>query len=632
MPLLSARFICGVLLTFAAVTVAHAQRPERVLMLHSFGPQFGDLYARDLRVQLDKQIAGRLELYESWVVSARFIDPQEDAAFAGYLSTLFADRPPDLIITLGAPAANFVQRHHQPLFSNTPQLLTDVEERRAAESGLTPNATVVAISVDFPAVVRNILRVLPRTNSVAVVIGNSPIEKFWVEEIRKSLEPFKDRVALTFLNELPFKEVLLRASTLPPNSAIFYVLLSPEVEGIPQDEDTALSQLHAVANAPMFSYADAYLGKGIVGGPLISGEEQGRRAISVAARLLSGEPASQIKTAPVGFGLPVFDWRELRRWNIRESDLPPGSTIRFREPTVWERYRWVILAVLAVLALQSALIARLLHERRRRRSAEMEAHQRMAELAHMNRRSTVGELSTAIAHQLTQPLAAILANAETAHLILHSPAPDLNELREIVVDITRDEQRAVEVIRRLRGLLARAPSETLDVDLNEVVREVFEFLTAQAAARRVTLSTSLAPRPLCVTGDRIQLQQVILNLIINAMDAVAGAAGTERKIAARTAYVDPGLAEVTIEDSGPGIPSDTAELIFEPFFTTKDTGMGMGLPIARTIVTNHGGRIWAENRSDGGAVFRFILPLTNARLSGVPLQSRTVAREPAVTG
>jgi len=610
MQSIGARWIAALLLGFAIAIPAHAEPPKRVLLLHSWGPEFGDLYAKDMRVQLGRQLPGRLELYEEWLVSARFADRQEDAAFASYLNTLFAAHPLDLVITLGAPAANFVQRYHQSLFRSTPELLTDVEERRASSPSLTANETVVAISVSFRSLVENILRVQPRTSTLAVVIGNSPIERFWVEQIRNSVEPFRSRLTVTFLNDLPFTEVLKRAATLPAGSAIFYILLSPDVPGMPQDEDTALAQLHAVANAPMFSYTDAYLGKGIVGGPLISGEEQGREAVSVAARLLSGVPASDIRMPPISLGRPEFDWRELKRWNIRESALPLGSRILYREPSTWERYRWLLLSVAAVLVLETALIVTLLHERRRRRQAEISAHRHLLELARMNRRSTVGELSASIAHELAQPLSAILRNTEAAELILRGGSrSDFSELEDIMTDIARDQRRASEVIRRLRSLLAKTPSETHAVDLNEVVEEVFQFLSAQAAAHRVSLTTSLAPRKLIVSGDRIQLQQVVLNLVINSIEALGSAPGGERRITGRTSLVDESAAEVSIEDSGPGIPAEKVAQIFEPFFTTKDAGMGMGLSIARTIVANHRGRIWAANRREGGAVLRFTVPL-----------------------
>jgi len=617
MPSFRARLIGGLVLSLATAIVAQAQPPKRVLMLHSFGPEFGDLYAKDMRVQLSRQLPGRLELYEEWLVSARFAERQEDAAFASYLNTLFADHPIDLVITLGAPAANFVQRYQHSLFPTTPELLTDVEDRRASGASLTPNETAVAISVSFPLLVGNILRVQPGTSTVAVVIGNSPIERYWVGQIGDSLAPFKNRVSLTFLNDLPFTGVLKRVATLPPGSAILYILLSPDVEGIPQDEDTALAALHAVASAPIFSYSDAYLGKGIVGGPLISSDEQGRETVSVAVRLLSGEHASDIRMPPISLGKPEFDWRELKRWNIRESDLPPGSLILFREPSAWERYRWQIVAVTVVLLLEAASIVTLLHERRRRRIAEMNAHQRMAELAHMNRRAAVGELSASIAHELNQPLSAILHNSEAAQAMLHTASPDLPELTDIMTDIERDGRRAAEVIKRLRSLLSKTPSATHEVDLNEVVREVFELVAPQAAAYQVSLSTSLAPQPLVVSGDWVQLQQVILNLVMNGMEAIRNAASGERKITGGTTLVDGASAEVAIEDSGPGIPPDKAQQIFEPFFTTKDTGMGMGLSIARTIIASHGGRIWAANRREGGAVLRFTLPLAKTERGAV---------------
>jgi signal transduction histidine kinase len=329
-----------------------------------------------------------------------------------------------------------------------------------------------------------------------------------------------------------------------------------------------------------------------------------REAMSSAARLLSGEHAS--------------DWRELKRWHIGQSDLPSGSTVLFREPTLWERYRWQILIIAAVLVLEAALIVRRLHDRRRRRRVGIDAHQRMAELAELNRRSTVEELSASIAHELTQPLSAISHNAEAAALILRAQSPDLGELREIVAGITGDQRCAAKVIRRLRNLLGETPCEIKEIDLNEAVGEVFEILSATAAARHISLNTSLAAQALRVVGIRIQLQQVILNLVINGIDSIGGSENGERKIIGRTALLDDASAEVTIEDSGPGIPPDKAEQIFEPFFTSKAGGIGMGLSIARTIVESHRGRLWAENRCGGGAMFRFSLPLATREPHDVP--------------
>jgi signal transduction histidine kinase len=199
-------------------------------------------------------------------------------------------------------------------------------------------------------------------------------------------------------------------------------------------------------------------------------------------------------------------------------------------------------------------------------------------------------------------------------LILKSSSPDIDEINEIVADIRHDQNRASEVIRRLRSLLEKAPFEVGDIDLNEVVRETEKFLCAFSAFE-VDLSFTITPEPLPIRGDRIQLQQVVLNLIVNAADAMSEIPRPERKVTIRTTRVRD-LAEVSISDAGPGIPPDKLKEVFEPFFTTKAHGMGMGLSIARTIIEAHGGHIVAENQVGGGAVFRVTLPLTKSQQPG----------------
>ena len=282
---------------------------------------------------------------------------------------------------------------------------------------------MVAVAHDFPAAFENILRVLPLTKTIAVVNGASPNETFWLDEMRRELAPLAGRVELRWYNEKSFEDILIDAANLPPHSAIFWHLMNVDAAGVAHEANEALNTLSRSANAPIFSYDRSFFGEATVGGPMHSAERLGQITAAVSVRILNGEKAGDIKTQPTGFEAPIFDWRQMQRWGIAESTLPAGSTIAFREPTVWERYWWQIALTIAVIVLQGGLSSGLLLEHRRRQFAEVQSRQRMAELARVMRFSTAGELTASIAHELNQPLGAILTNAETLNEILKSPAP-----------------------------------------------------------------------------------------------------------------------------------------------------------------------------------------------------------------
>jgi hypothetical protein len=204
---------------------------------------------------------------------------------------------------------------------------------------LSANDAAVPVNINLAGSIENILRVLPDTANIAVIIGNSPNEKEFLGRMRSAFQPFTNRVTFTWFNELSLDEMMKRAARLPPHSAIFWFGLIVDAAGVLHQEFDALTLVRAVANAPIFSFVDAYLGQGIVVGPLISVREVARATARAAVRILRGETWDNIKTPPIGFGTPKFDWRELQRWNISESRLPPGSEILFRPLTAWDQYR-----------------------------------------------------------------------------------------------------------------------------------------------------------------------------------------------------------------------------------------------------------------------------------------------------
>lgn len=242
-----------------------------------------------------------------------------------------------------------------------------------------------------------------------------------------------------------------------------------------------------------------------------------------------------------------------------------------------------------------------------RRQAQMEIEEQRHELSHLARVAVLGQLSGALAHELNQPLASIAHNAQAARQLLTYDAPDRDELNAILRDITAEDQRAAQVIRRLRALLKRGETRLQPLDTGELVSDVLELAHAELIARRVTASAVVAPDPPPVLGDRVQLQQVLLNLILNACEAMSDTAVRERRLELIVTTEARHHVRFSVRDSGTGIPTMLIDRLFEPFVTTKREGLGLGLSISRTIVAAHGGRLWAVNNRDRGATVHCLL-------------------------
>jgi PAS domain S-box-containing protein len=240
--------------------------------------------------------------------------------------------------------------------------------------------------------------------------------------------------------------------------------------------------------------------------------------------------------------------------------------------------------------------------------AEAEAEELRRELTHIGRVTTLGQLASSLAHELSQPLGAILRNAEAAELLLQQPSPDIDELRAIITDIHRDDRRAGEVIERLRSLLQRRHLNVESIGIEGLVRDVSALVRPDAAARHILLRCEPDAGLPQVAGDRVHLSQVLLNLLVNALDATTEAKWA-RQVLVEAHASSRQFIDVVVTDGGPGIPPERLDRIFEPFYTTKSTGLGMGLAVSRTIVTAHGGKLWAENVVHGGARFHLVLPI-----------------------
>lgn len=592
--------------------LASGQRAQSILVLEPSdvrGPFYAQIFA-GIRDEVSGDGRPHPMIYAENLDLTRFPSAQYEDGLVAFLKTKYADRPIGVIVAIGVDTLRFLQRRKAALWPDVPVVFGFIPDLPDTRALLSPDMTGHFASVSLAQMIVAARAVVPGLTDIALVgdaWNDQAVFGHWKDEILQT----GGNLAVSDLSGLRMRELQSRLSGLPTQSAIIYSAIYSDGEGTYYPPAKALELVAEHANRPIIIASETFLGHGGIGGFLLLPGVIGHGAGRLAMRILAGEAPSKIPVSAGDNVRPIFDWRQMQRWNVAASRLPEDSEIRFRSPTMWEQYRWQSLTAMTIILVQSLLITGLFYERERRRVAEIEARRRMSELAHLNRQATAGEMTASIAHELNQPLAAILSNAEAAESLLKAPRPDIAEIGEILLDIRRDDERASSIIRHLRSLLRKGESEAQLININETVRDVFKFLSVQALIRSVTLETDLAPSAVHVWGDRIEFEQVILNLAINAIDAVEHQPKERRRVVGRTQPGEDNSVIISVADFGEGIPAERLARVFDPFFTTKEQGMGVGLSIARTIVEAHRGRIWAEERPGGGAVFSVALPLAS---------------------
>jgi signal transduction histidine kinase len=400
------------------------------------------------------------------------------------------------------------------------------------------------------------------------------------------------------------------ARELPSDTVILLGTVQRDSTGQTFYTSQVVRMLAPSASVPVYVLGQGLIGTGALGGDVMDSEGLGADAGELALRVLAGAPAGQIPLQVRANGTLMVDWRELQHWGIKPGRLPSETVTLYRPRTLWEDHKILISFVAAGLLAQALTILALLLERRQHRRAEAEIELQRMELAHVTRVSTMGQLASALTHELNQPLGAILRNAEAAELFLQSAPPNLDEVRAILTDIRRDDKRAGNVIDRMRALYKRRSVVLNRLDMRELVEDTIALTRADAAARHVRLTVQMPSQLPDTQGDRVQLQQVLLNLILNGMDAMNAVPRNRRSLTVRVLETKNKNLQVEVSDRGTGITPEAVSRVFEPFFTTKPDGMGMGLAITQNIIEAHSGDIWVESKVGEGTTFRFILPPT----------------------
>jgi signal transduction histidine kinase len=601
--------LLGALLMIGAASSEAQPAVKQVLMLQSFdrGILVVDQFTGDFRVGLDQRAGSAVNVVQVVVGPTGFVGAPEDAV-VDYIQSSFAGHPPpDLIITVAGPAAVFARTHRQQFFPGTPLLFASVDQHWLENMPLGENESAVAVDNDFPRLIDGILRVLPDTRQVFMVVGSGELGRFWYGKLEPEFARFRDRVSFIWSVDMSLEEILGRCASLPSHSAIVYLSFGTDAKGGAYADAQVLADLHDQANAPLFAMHSPLLGHGIVGGTMLSVEDLSRNTAEVASRILNGAPPRSLQVPPLTAKLPTFDWRELQRWGIPESRLPPGSVVKFRSPSLWDEYKLTVLAAIALLAFQSLLILRLLYERRARHRAEVESRQNLALAVDANRRETMSALATSIGHELAQPLSAVTLNAQALQRMVAARQVPPDEMGEILADIEAGAFLASQILDRHRAMLHSRQLQKKSIDLRAVIDVSLSLLAHDMRTRQIEASLEPSSTPCVIDGDPVLLQQVLLNLVRNAMDALAETPPSRRRIRIR-GTVETSTVEVSVSDTGTGLPADIIDRLFMPFVTTKSNGLGIGLTIVQSIVDAHGGTIDANRNPEGGATFTVTLP------------------------
>lgn len=585
-----------VALLFLAASSEAAVRNVLLLQSAERGNLTLDAFNGAFRVEVGRH-AGESIAFTEVVINPVGFDETPEQAVVEFLRSAYADRrAPDLIVTIGGPAAAFGRKYGRQIFPSAPLLYGSCDERFLQGNSFAEYETAAAVKNDFSSGIETILQVRPRTSTVFVIIGSSPLAKFWRAELERDFQRFRGRVRFLWSDDLSLAQILQRVSTLPEDSAIFHLTFSVDALGAAYPEDRVLDEITARANVPVFGTQSPSLGHGIVGGRFMPIEELGKATAKAAIRILNGESPRSVTVPTQTPGLPVFDARELRRWNIDERRLPPGSVVRFREPGVWERFKWFIVAALTIVIAQSLLVGALLINRLRRLRAEALLRRNVSDLedARLALSNLSGRLMAAqeeertrVSRELHDDVGQRLTflTLDLAHLRDTLPA----EAVEARQEITSLSEAVVALARDIQGISHRLHASKVEsLGLSAAARGFCKELSSKQAFQ-VDYTDENVPATL-PHGVALSLFRVLQEAVTNAVKH-SGAQRCRVTLAGTDDSV-----RVEVVDDGRGFDRDTAR-----------RGLGLISMEERLKLVN--GAVMIESRPGGGTAVRASVPL-----------------------
>jgi signal transduction histidine kinase len=562
-------------------------------------------FTEGLRASLAHGLTSKLEIYIEYLDIQRFPASATLSRRAADLSAKYRDMSIAVAIGAGPGAAAFLVDHRDEIAPGASLIFGGVRKQTLTAPGMPADIMGVTSHFDVTGTVQLARILQPDAKQLVVLSGSAEFDLRWQAAARRELSDLTG-LDVEYLTGLTLDGFVDRVRQLPPNAILLILTVYEDAEGKQFVPREAAERLAAASGAPAYGVYATFIGAGIVGGRVEGFRSMGEDVGALAVEALSGKATAGKITLTTAKS--VVDWKQMMRWGLDPDVLPKDVEVRNYQPTVWEKNRRGIAAAAAIILLQFATIAALITQYLHRRKADADLARERLELAHLSRISLLGELSGAFAHELNQPLTSILANAEVAVGLLAKEVTNKDELGEILRDIVDDDKRAASIIGQLRSLMIKGEARLEPLDINHAIGSTIALANSEMVARHTRVVFDDRQKVLKVRGNVAQLQQLVLNLLLNAADAMSKLPAAERRIEIKCRKTAGGLCEMVVSDRGPGLPSELKAQAFKPFVSTKEDGLGLGLAICRSIALAHGGTLQFDSGSQGGARIVLRLP------------------------
>src|SRR4051812_4338267 len=606
----------GALIIAALSLPADAQQARHIYFFEGLAPwQPGGVASiAAFKQRLQENSSVNYEFYLDHFDLNRFPGKAHEERLVRFLGEKFSQTRPDLLVPQDPGALRLLVRHRDTIAPGVPIVYCCTGPDAADAPSLPRDAVGVVLDYNWVETLALAAPLQPRDRNLVLISGAAAPDKEGRNRALGNLAPRLQGYQVRTLFDMPYHDVLNEVARLPRDRIVLLISMFADASGRRFFQTDAAQGIAAASSAAVYSALATTFSRGVVGGYMHSFEDQGAAAAVIALDILAGKDPATIPRQTKPPHRHMVDAIALKRWSLDEAALPSGAAVFFKPPTVWDQYRSYVLAAFVIVLLQGTMIIWLLLERHGRRRADEQAGKARAEsgqhresLAHLVRVHMVGEMSTAITHEVSQPLSAIKMYAFAARRRLAGHSSDPTKVGELLDKIEQQASRAGDVLHSLRAMVKKHDSERTKTEVAPLVRDAVKLVEIESHSAEIRLESTIAPDLPPVFVDGIQIQQVILNLMRNAVEAMAEA-GQEGEIKIDVRIGEVGEVAVRIADSGPGIASGDAKRIFDPFYSTKAGGLGVGLSICRAIAEAHGGQLSLVPNAGIGSIFQFTLP------------------------